>query len=67
MKRSGLKKNRIAELLTSMPSPLGFLPLVILLVLWQVLQSGNSPYFPPPSAWWSGLLQLASGGKCQAY
>jgi ABC-type nitrate/sulfonate/bicarbonate transport system permease component len=56
-------KLRLAELLSSMPSPRGFLPLVILLVLWQVLQSGTSPYFPPPSAWWSGLVQLAASGK----
>jgi ABC-type nitrate/sulfonate/bicarbonate transport system permease component len=43
--------------------PQGLLPLVVVLVLWQILQTGNSPYFPPPSAWWNGLVQIAAGGK----
>lgn len=46
-----------------MPSPRGLLPLVLVLLLWQLVQTGSSPYFPPPSAWWSGLVQLAAGGR----
>jgi ABC-type nitrate/sulfonate/bicarbonate transport system permease component len=49
-----------------LPSPRGLLPLVAALVLWQVLQTGNSPYFPPPSAWWNGLVQIAAAGKLLA-
>ena len=43
--------------------PQGLLPLVVVLVLWQVLQTGNSSYFPPPSAWWNGLVQIAASGR----
>jgi ABC-type nitrate/sulfonate/bicarbonate transport system permease component len=49
-------------MLSQLPSPRGLLPLVVALVLWQIFQSGNSPYFPPPSAWWDGLVQTAIGG-----
>jgi ABC-type nitrate/sulfonate/bicarbonate transport system permease component len=48
---------------SELPSPLGLIPLVAALGLWQWLQTGNSPYFPPPSAWWNGLVQLATGGR----
>src|SRR5204863_5363655 len=41
----------------------GLLPLVALLVAWQLLQTGNSPYFPPPSDWWNGLMLLAKSGR----
>ena len=34
-----------------------------MLALWQHFQTSNSPYFPPPSAWWTGLVQLAHGGR----
>jgi ABC-type nitrate/sulfonate/bicarbonate transport system permease component len=49
-------------LTSELPSPYGLLPLIITLLLWQALQSGNSPYFPPPSAWWHGIVQLAARG-----
>jgi ABC-type nitrate/sulfonate/bicarbonate transport system permease component len=32
----------------ALPSARGLLPLVALLGVWQALQTGNSPYFPPP-------------------
>ena len=43
----------------------GLTPLMLGLVLWQFAQSGGarSAYFPPPSAWYSGLSQLANGGR----
>ena len=46
----------------ALPSARGLLPLVALLVAWQLLQTGNSPYFPPPSDWWNGLMLLAKSG-----
>jgi ABC-type nitrate/sulfonate/bicarbonate transport system permease component len=53
----------IRQLMSEFPSPRGLLPAIVLLVLWQIFQSGNSPYFPPPSTWWTGLMQLAAGGR----
>jgi ABC-type nitrate/sulfonate/bicarbonate transport system permease component len=53
----------LGRLAVQLPPPQGLVPLVAVLVLWQVLQTGNSPYFPPPSAWWNGLVQIAASGK----
>jgi ABC-type nitrate/sulfonate/bicarbonate transport system permease component len=50
---------RIAGLL---PPFRGLLPLVIGLVGWQLIQSGPSPNFPPPSRWWTVVVQLAHNG-----
>ena len=50
------------SLLRQLPSPLGFLPLALLLAAWEVLQRGPSPYFPRPSIWWAGMLELARTG-----
>jgi ABC-type nitrate/sulfonate/bicarbonate transport system permease component len=47
----------------TLPSARGLLPLVVLLGAWQVLQTGNSPYFPPPADWWNGLVLLAKSGR----
>ena len=47
----------------ALPPARGLLPLVALLVAWQLLQTGNSPYFPPPSDWWNGLMLLAKSGR----
>jgi ABC-type nitrate/sulfonate/bicarbonate transport system permease component len=53
---------RVAEHLRTLrgglPPIRGLLPLVALLVIWQLLQSGPSPYFPAPSQWWSAGLRL---------
>jgi ABC-type nitrate/sulfonate/bicarbonate transport system permease component len=40
----------------------GTLPLVTVLALWQAFGSA-SPQFPPPSAWFSALANLARGGQ----
>lgn len=41
----------------------GLLPLVLLLVLWEVLEhGGHSVFFPPPSQWVSQTWQLWHGG-----
>jgi ABC-type nitrate/sulfonate/bicarbonate transport system permease component len=42
----------------SLPALRGLLPLVLLLLLWQLLQSGPSPYFPAPSRWWTATVAL---------
>ena len=40
----------------------GVLPLVLLLVLWQILGSDSSLSFPPPSTWITALRDLADQG-----
>ncbi|GAC1330418.1 MAG: ABC transporter permease [Beijerinckiaceae bacterium] len=56
----------LKALFAELPPARGLLPLAFALTLWQLVQSGASPYFPPPSAWWSGIVQLASGGRLLA-
>ena len=46
-----------------LPSLRGMLPLLLLLVIWQVIDPQGSPYFPPPSAWWTGLATLMRSGR----
>jgi ABC-type nitrate/sulfonate/bicarbonate transport system permease component len=50
--------DNLRVLRTGLPPIRGLLPLVVLLVAWQLLQSGPSPYFPAPSQWWSAGLRL---------
>ncbi|WLB56554.1 ABC transporter permease [Bradyrhizobium japonicum] len=40
----------------------GLLPLIALLLLWQVLGDPRSPYFPPPSRWAAALIDRTSAG-----
>lgn len=40
----------------------GLLPLALLLAVWEVAGSPGSPYFPPPSTWASGLIELWDEG-----
>jgi ABC-type nitrate/sulfonate/bicarbonate transport system permease component len=42
----------------SLPPARGLLPLLLLLIVWQLLQSGPSPYFPAPSQWWTAAGNL---------
>ncbi|MFZ0424969.1 MAG: ABC transporter permease subunit [Xanthobacteraceae bacterium] len=56
----------IAALRLGMPPLRGLLPLFGLLVLWQIIDPHGSPYFPPPSAWWTGLVGLAKNGRLLA-
>jgi ABC-type nitrate/sulfonate/bicarbonate transport system permease component len=53
----------LARSLSQLPSPLGLLPLIVVLAAWQVLQPEKSPYFPPPSTWWTGIVQSATTGR----
>ncbi|MBR0999566.1 ABC-type nitrate/sulfonate/bicarbonate transport system permease component [Bradyrhizobium japonicum] len=40
----------------------GLLPLIALLLLWQVLGDPRSPYFPPPSRWAAALIDRTIAG-----
>jgi ABC-type nitrate/sulfonate/bicarbonate transport system permease component len=50
--------NQLAFLLRSLPPARGLLPLILLLVVWQLVQPGPSPYFPPPTEWWTAAVRL---------
>jgi ABC-type nitrate/sulfonate/bicarbonate transport system permease component len=63
MPQAARPKTRMRMLGSELPSPLGLIPLAGALAVWQLLQAGNSPYFPPPSAWWRGIVELATGGR----
>jgi ABC-type nitrate/sulfonate/bicarbonate transport system permease component len=41
--------------LRELPPLRGLLPLVVLLVVWQLVQHGIDPYYPRPSLWWKSL------------
>lgn len=43
-------------------SPWGILPLVGLLIVWQLAGDPDSPYFPPPSEWWHATKPLIDDG-----
>lgn len=50
------------RLLPRLPPLRGLLPLALFLIAWQVLHPGRSPYFPPPSEWWSSIVVLVEKG-----
>jgi ABC-type nitrate/sulfonate/bicarbonate transport system permease component len=52
-----------STLLSGLPALSGLLPLVLLLAGWEVLGPRGSPYFPPPSTWWTGVAALARAGR----
>jgi ABC-type nitrate/sulfonate/bicarbonate transport system permease component len=41
----------------------GLLPLIVLLVLWQILGDENSALFPRPSTWWPAIKDIEAGGQ----
>ena len=49
---------QLRSVVASLPPARGLLPLILLLVVWQILQPGPSPYFPGPSQWWTATLAL---------
>lgn len=55
----------LKALLAHLPPLRGLLPLALGLAAWQMAQSGGrvSAYFPPPSAWWTGIAPLAANGR----
>jgi ABC-type nitrate/sulfonate/bicarbonate transport system permease component len=50
--------DQLALLRGSLPPARGLLPLVLLLVVWQLVQPGPSPYFPAPARWWTATVRL---------
>ncbi len=40
---------------------LGLLPLVVLLVIWELVGSPDSPFYPAPSSWWPALFVRGQG------
>lgn len=51
---------RLSERLRLGPLP-GLLPLVVLLVVWELRGSSDSPFFPAPSSWWPALFRRGQG------
>jgi ABC-type nitrate/sulfonate/bicarbonate transport system permease component len=49
---------QLRAMLASLPPARGLLPLVLLLVVWQLIQGGPSPYFPGPAQWWKATQAL---------
>jgi ABC-type nitrate/sulfonate/bicarbonate transport system permease component len=44
---------------TEMPPVWGFIPLILLIVVWDlVVEPGTSPFFPPPSEWFRELREI---------
>lgn len=50
---------------TGFPPLRGLLPLLVVLALWQLAGSSSSPYFPRPSRWVEGLVDLWASGTLQ--
>jgi ABC-type nitrate/sulfonate/bicarbonate transport system permease component len=53
---------RRRRLRREVPPLRGLLPLIALLVVWQLVQKGQSSYFPRPSLWWDGVQAQAEAG-----
>jgi len=39
----------------------GLLPLVVLLIVWELVGSPDSPFYPAPSSWWPALFVRGQG------
>jgi ABC-type nitrate/sulfonate/bicarbonate transport system permease component len=50
-------------LLRKLPPLRGLLPLVLFLAGWEILGPAQSPYFPPPSTWWTSVVELGQRGR----
>lgn len=46
-----------------MPPMRGLLPLVALLLVWEIAQTGLSPNLPKPSTWWTAIVDLSARGS----
>jgi ABC-type nitrate/sulfonate/bicarbonate transport system permease component len=49
--------------LPHLPPAQGLLPLVVLLVVWQLTKHGVDPYYPAPSRWWDAISAAWTGGR----
>lgn len=52
------RRDRKQRRRSTFPPLRGLLPLVVFLAVWQAFGSPDSPYYPPPSTWWTGLMML---------
>jgi hypothetical protein len=49
---SGARLGAMLRMATAeLPSARGLLPLVVVLIAWQLIVRGPSPYFPAPTEW----------------
>jgi ABC-type nitrate/sulfonate/bicarbonate transport system permease component len=55
--------DRSGVLLRRLPPLRGLLPLALFLAAWEAFGPAQSPYFPPPSQWWTGVADLAQRGR----
>src|SRR5262245_33043920 len=56
-------RGSFGAMLGRLPALRGLLPLLLFLAAWQAFGPAQSPYFPPPSQWWTGVADLASRGR----
>ncbi len=50
---------RLAPFVANLPPLRGLLPLMLFAIVWQLVQSAPSPYFPAPFEWWKAGLRLS--------
>ncbi len=62
MKPGGLNAIR-RVVMTELSPARGLIPLLALLIAWQLLVGGPSAYFPAPSEWWGAALRLWDSGQ----
>jgi ABC-type nitrate/sulfonate/bicarbonate transport system permease component len=55
LRREGRRLNRRSDIVT------GLLPLVLVLVVWELVGSPDSPFYPAPSSWWPALFTRGQG------
>jgi ABC-type nitrate/sulfonate/bicarbonate transport system permease component len=63
MADGGRGRGSFDAMLRRLPPLRGLLPLVLFAAAWQAFGPAQSPYFPPPSQWWTGVLDLANRGR----
>ena len=65
-KRFAGARAAIGHVLADLPPATGLIPLALALGVWELIgrqSSTVSPYFPQPSAWWAGIVELAASGR----
>lgn len=65
-KRAASSPRRRRDATSSFPPLRGLWLLIVVLVLWQLLQRGQSAYFPKPSNWFTAIGQLWNSGQLSA-
>jgi ABC-type nitrate/sulfonate/bicarbonate transport system permease component len=53
-----LRKMSMLGVMARLPPLRGLISLVVLIAGWQIFGPAHSPYFPPPSTWYAGLVEL---------